>query len=193
MAVTRWRGVTELRVVGSVTSGQDSDGSGPYLLVRVLRAPACLPPAASPRTWRTCCTCRSTSSPTTASRLASAPASSVTRCRRESQRPGPAARPPEGLRCHRRALQCGPLSDSLVFDAVRARLIEIGEAVKDVSTHLLSQQPSSPWRQVAAMRNELAHRYFDTSHAIIAETVGSDLAELTAAVSSLLESLDTHG
>ena len=43
------------------------------------------------------------------------------------------------------------------------------------------------------MRNQLAHRYFDTSHAIIAETVGSDLAELTAAVSSLLESLDTHG
>ena len=29
--------------------------------------------------------------------------------------------------------QRGPLSDGLVFDAVRVRLIEIGEAVKDVS------------------------------------------------------------
>ena len=32
-------------------------------------------------------------------------------------------------------LQRGPLSDGLVFDAVRARLIEIGEAVKDISNH----------------------------------------------------------
>ncbi len=36
-------------------------------------------------------------------------------------------------------LQRGPLSDALVFDAVRARLIEIGEAVKDVSPELLAQ------------------------------------------------------
>ena len=48
------------------------------------------------------------------------------------------------------------------------RLIEIGEAVKDVSPELLSRQPSIPWRQVAAMRDQLAHRYFDTSHAIVA-------------------------
>ena len=87
-------------------------------------------------------------------------------------------------------LQRGPLSDGLVFDAVRVRLIEIGEAVKDVSTELLSQQPSIPWRQVAAMRDQLAHRYFDTSHAIVANTVGPDLAELLAATRSLLAALD---
>ncbi len=60
-------------------------------------------------------------------------------------------------------LQRGPLSDGLAFDAVGARLIEIGEAVKDISDHLLSQQPSIPWRQVAAMRDQLAHRNLDTS------------------------------
>ena len=87
-------------------------------------------------------------------------------------------------------LQRGPLSDGLVFDAVRAQLIEIGEAVKDISDPLLSQQPSIPWRQVAAMRDQLAHRYFDTSHAIVAQTVGADLAELMAAVTSLLAVLD---
>ena len=47
-------------------------------------------------------------------------------------------------------LQRGPLTDGLVLDAVRVRLIEIGEAVKDVSPELLSQQSSIPWRQVAA-------------------------------------------
>lgn len=86
-------------------------------------------------------------------------------------------------------LERGPLSDGLVFDAVRVRLIEIGEAVKDVSADLLALQPSIPWRQVAAMRDHLAHRYFDTSHAIVAQTVGPDLIELTAAVQVLLEAL----
>ena len=72
------------------------------------------------------------------------------------------------------------------------RLIEIGEAVKDVSPELLAQQPSIPWRQVAAMRDQLAHRYFDTSHAIVAQTVGADLAELLAATRSLLAVLDAQ-
>lgn len=87
-------------------------------------------------------------------------------------------------------LRRGPLSDGLVFDAVRVRLIEIGEAVKDVSPELLNQQPMIPWRQVAAMRDQLAHRYFDTSHAIVAQTVDADLVELLAATRSLLASLD---
>ena len=51
-------------------------------------------------------------------------------------------------------LRRGPLSHDLVFDAVRVRLIEIGEAVKGVSPELLAQQPSIPWRQVAAMRDQ---------------------------------------
>ena len=57
---------------------------------------------------------------------------------------------------------------------------------------MLSQQPSIPWRQVAAIRDQLAHRYFDTSHAIVAQTVGADLAELMTAVTSLLAVLDAQ-
>ncbi len=54
-----------------------------------------------------------------------------------------------------RHVERGPLTDGLVFDAVRAWLIEIGEAVKDVAPDLLRQQPHIPWRQVAAMRDQL--------------------------------------
>ncbi len=79
-----------------------------------------------------------------------------------------------------------PLSDGLVFDAVRVRLIEIGEAVKDLSDEALSTEPDLPWRQIAGVRDHLAHRYFDTSHAIIAATVRNDLPELRAAVERLL-------
>lgn len=72
---------------------------------------------------------------------------------------------------------------------MRARLIETVEAVKEVSTNLLAQQPTIPWRQVAALRDQLAHRYFDTSHAIVEQTVGPDLAERTVAVTALLATL----
>jgi uncharacterized protein with HEPN domain len=44
-------------------------------------------------------------------------------------------------------LQRGDLSDGLVFDAARIRLLEIGEAVKALPAGLLDSQPSIPWRQ----------------------------------------------
>lgn len=79
----------------------------------------------------------------------------------------------------------GDVSDGLVFDAVRVRLIEIGEAVKALPQELLATEPSMPWEQVAGMRDRLAHRYFDTSHSIVAATVKDDLPELAAAVERL--------
>lgn len=79
-----------------------------------------------------------------------------------------------------------PLSDGLVFDAVRARLMEIGEAVKDLPDDVTAAEPEMPWREIAGMRDRLAHRYFDTSHAILAATVRNDLPELRAAVQRLL-------
>lgn len=82
-------------------------------------------------------------------------------------------------------LERGPLEDGLVFDAVRVRLIEIGEAVKGVSAELLDQEPGLPWAQIAGMRDHLAHRYFDTSHAILRATVEHDLPQLRAAVERL--------
>jgi uncharacterized protein with HEPN domain len=86
-------------------------------------------------------------------------------------------------------LDRGELSDGLIFDAVRVRLIEIGEAVKTVSSELLATEPAIPWTQIAAMRDRLAHRYFDTSHAIVAGTVTNDLPELLTAVARLQDRL----
>ena len=81
------------------------------------------------------------------------------------------------------------LSDSLIFDAVRIRLLEIGEAVKALPDDLLATQPSIPWRQIARMRDHLAHRYFDTAHAILQATVDEDLPDLERAVRALAQSL----
>ena len=92
----------------------------------------------------------------------------------------------DAIRSH---LQRGDLSDGLVFDAVRIRLLEIGEAVRALSAELLNSQPGIPWRQIARMRDHLAHRYFDTAHAILQATVDDDLPELERAVRALAKSL----
>jgi uncharacterized protein with HEPN domain len=81
----------------------------------------------------------------------------------------------------------GELSDGLVFDAVRVRLIEIGEAVKGLPTEVLATESRLPWSEIARMRDHLAHRCSDTTHAIIAATVRDDLPELRRAIGRLLE------
>lgn len=87
----------------------------------------------------------------------------------------------DAIRSH---LQRGTLADGLVFDAVRIRLLEIGEAVKALPADLLDTQPGIPWSQIARMRDHLAHRYFDTAHAILQATLDDDLPELERAPSS---------
>lgn len=95
----------------------------------------------------------------------------------------------EAIRDH---LTRGDLGDGLVYDAVRVRLIEIGEAVKDLSPELLDTEPTVPWKAIARMRDHLAHRYFDTDHAIVIDVVENELARLEVAVSALVERVAGH-
>jgi len=85
----------------------------------------------------------------------------------------------EAIRSH---VARGELSDGLVFDAVRVRLIEIGEAIKAISTELLDTEPGHPWSDIARMRDRLAHRYFDTNHGHVTAAVEHDLEPLQAAM-----------
>jgi uncharacterized protein with HEPN domain len=93
----------------------------------------------------------------------------------------------DAIRAH---LERGDLHDGLVFDAVRVRLIEIGEAVKALPAELLANEPALPWAQIAGTSDRLAHRYFDTSHAILAATASEDLPELEISVRRLLQRVD---
>jgi uncharacterized protein with HEPN domain len=89
----------------------------------------------------------------------------------------------EAIRDH---LTRGDLDDGLVYDAVRVRLIEIGEAVKGIDPDLLDEAPVVPWREIARMRDQLAHRYFDTDRAIVQDVIANDLGALLDAVESLI-------
>jgi len=93
----------------------------------------------------------------------------------------------DAIRSH---FQRGTLDDGLVFDAVRIRLLEIGEAVKALPPALLDTQPGIPWRQIARMRDHLARRYFDTAHSILQATISDDLPELERALQSLASLMD---
>lgn len=92
-----------------------------------------------------------------------------------------------------RHLTRGDLHDGLVYDAVRVRLIEIGEAVKATSTEILDLEPEIPWTAIARMRDRLAHRYFDTDHAIVQDVVDTELDPLMTAVHAMLDRLGEHG
>lgn len=80
----------------------------------------------------------------------------------------------------------GDLNDGLIFDGIRMRLIEIGEAVKRITPATLATEPDIPWEDIAGMCDLLAHRYFDTSHAIVQATIDSDLPELEVGVRRIL-------
>ena len=64
--------------------------------------------------------------------------------------------------------------EPMVFDAVRMRLLELGEAASGIDPELRDSEPSVPWRQIIGMRNWMAHRYFDTAHAYVRATVDHD-------------------
>jgi len=93
----------------------------------------------------------------------------------------------EAIRSH---LARGSLDDGLVYDAVRVRLLEIGEAMKGIDPGLLATEPTVPWREIARMRDHLAHRYFDTDHAIVRDVVDHDLDPLAVAVRALIDRAD---
>jgi uncharacterized protein with HEPN domain len=88
----------------------------------------------------------------------------------------------DAINAIRQHLERGDLSDGLIFDAVRMRLVEIGEAVKDIDEAMLATEPEIPWQSISRMRDRLTHHYFDTSYAVIQATVHDELPFLEIAV-----------
>jgi uncharacterized protein with HEPN domain len=89
-------------------------------------------------------------------------------------------------------LRRGDISDGLIFDAVRVRLIEIGEAVKQITPELLETEPDVPWQSVAGMRDRLTHHYFDTSHAILHRTIDEDIPTLKGSLVRLQQQVGDY-
>ena len=80
--------------------------------------------------------------------------------------------------------------DPMLRDAVAARLIQIGQSVKDAQAEGLDLprlQPEIPWRNIAGMRDRLAHKYWLLDTGIVWAVVRKDLPKLRAAIGQLLK------
>lgn len=85
----------------------------------------------------------------------------------------------------RKAFDASPM----MRDAVAARLIQLGQAVKDAQAaglDLPSLRPEIPWSSVAGMRDRLAHKYWLADAAILWAVVEKDLPPLRLALTKLL-------
>lgn len=77
-------------------------------------------------------------------------------------------------------------------DAILHNLLTIGEAVKALSDETRTREPSIPWRQIAGLRDVIAHEYFRIDLAEIRKVVNRDLTPLSAAVDRLLRAPDAR-
>jgi uncharacterized protein with HEPN domain len=75
--------------------------------------------------------------------------------------------------------------DGRDFDAIRMRLLEIGEVANGIPADLRATEPTILWGEIIGMRNWMAHRYFDTAHAYVWATVDHDLQPLLEALNRL--------
>ena len=82
------------------------------------------------------------------------------------------------------------LDDTKTQDAVMRNLEIIGEATKQLSESVRQQAPHIPWRNIARMRDKLIHHYFGVNLDIVWQVIQDDLAELLAAIRSILASTE---
>ena len=93
----------------------------------------------------------------------------------------------DGVLARHRGLDEGFFAENtLVFDAVVRNLEIIGEAARQVPSHVHEGHPDIPLRSVIGMRNLIAHQYFGIDTSIIWQIVTTSIPETRRAVVSLL-------
>lgn len=77
--------------------------------------------------------------------------------------------------------------ESRLLQHAFARSLEIiGEAVKQLSTECILENPGIEWRKMAGMRDKLIHGYFSIDYRIVWDVVSEKVPMLRRAVQSLL-------
>lgn len=66
-------------------------------------------------------------------------------------------------------------SSKLIQDAVIRNLEIIGEATKGISQKLRSDHKEIPWKEMAALRDVLIHKYFGVDNEIVWNVVENEL------------------
>ncbi|MBT1623770.1 hypothetical protein KK101_13840 [Curtobacterium flaccumfaciens pv. oortii] len=77
------------------------------------------------------------------------------------------------------------LPEDLVHDAVRMRLVEIGEAVRGLPSTVTASEPDIPWSRVSDLGDRLTRRSSDTTCAVVFSTARTDVPSLADAARRL--------
>lgn len=94
------------------------------------------------------------------------------------------------IRCYTRQGKAAYFADTQVQDAVMRNIEIIGQAVKDFGTEeLTAREPSLPWKQIAGMRDLLAHRYLGVDIEMTWEVVDRDLVPVENAIGRIATEL----
>jgi uncharacterized protein with HEPN domain len=80
----------------------------------------------------------------------------------------------------------GRLAD-VAYDAILYRLLVIGEAVKNLDSEYTERHAEVPWRQIARLRDVLAHHYYRVDSSIVDLTVTRPLQVLGEVVGSVTD------
>lgn len=84
------------------------------------------------------------------------------------------------------------LDDDKTCDAVIRNYEIIGEAARNMERYhaaFVARHPQVPWELMVAMRNRVAHGYFQVDYETIWKSIHSDLLPLHDALKVLLDSL----
>ncbi len=101
--------------------------------------------------------------------------------RADSERLGDIADAIAAIRAHSKRRT----DERLRRDAVLYNLMILGEAVKGLSDKTRARRPDIKWREIAGLRDLLAHESLQIELSGIDEIVARDLGTLAAAVSAL--------
>jgi uncharacterized protein with HEPN domain len=81
------------------------------------------------------------------------------------------------------------MADPMMQDAVIRNIEIIGEAARRLTPLFTNQNPRVPWREIASMRNRLAHGYFAINLLTVWNVAKKDMPELCEQVSGILTTL----
>jgi uncharacterized protein with HEPN domain len=88
--------------------------------------------------------------------------------------------------------EAGFLRDEKTQDAVIRNFEVIGEAAKNIQTAdpgFVEKHSAVPWKVVVAMRNRVAHGYFEVDLGVVWKTVRDDLPALEAQLREISKGL----
>ena len=80
------------------------------------------------------------------------------------------------------------VSDPKTRDAVILKLLVVGEAAAQLVAEcadFVEQHPEIPWRQMRAMRNRMAHGYFDINLDVVWDAVALSLPTLARQIGDM--------